>query len=364
MQPGGSVPLVEDGSRLSPSKAFVESVVEEDSGSTLLVVIGVHDEFQEASNELELDVTAERGGRLRLCASGVLLLERCIHRAVDIHKVATPFLGGNDSISRSRGRCGQALWCRRRRRLLVRVPIARQNAEPAAGTDGGILLLPSRTFGGAIFDPTHGSSQVILAWIRDTATSRGWLEDQRVLDYGCGSGVLGLYAIVCGGARSVCAVDLDWRCLAATSANAKENGLHKRVSVALPPQAGRSANFADFFGDFEDEWYTTARESTLTHGQLPSLDVEAEEGGFGCVIVNMRKNALVRNASHLVKICARGGIVVVSGFMVDFEERDVIGAFRTAGLDCDVNLDASRLQDAGDLRVREGYGLFWGRRKA
>jgi ribosomal protein L11 methyltransferase len=58
---------------------------------------------------------------------------------------------------------------------------------------------------------------------------------QRVVDYGCGSGVLGITAAI-KGAKTVICVDNDPQALTATSDNAQRNGVQDRVEVRLPEQ--------------------------------------------------------------------------------------------------------------------------------
>jgi ribosomal protein L11 methyltransferase len=56
------------------------------------------------------------------------------------------------------------------------------------------------------------------------------LADRTVIDYGCGSGILGLAALKLG-ARSVTAVDLDPQALLATRDNALRNGVASQLTV-------------------------------------------------------------------------------------------------------------------------------------
>lgn len=58
-------------------------------------------------------------------------------------------------------------------------------------------------------------------------------QDGEVIDYGCGSGVLGLAAALLG-ARRVTAVDVDAQARAATRANAARNGMADRVRAQAP----------------------------------------------------------------------------------------------------------------------------------
>ncbi|UXH77735.1 50S ribosomal protein L11 methyltransferase [Roseateles amylovorans] len=79
---------------------------------------------------------------------------------------------------------------------------------------------------------THPTTRMCLRWIAHHGTeAAGW---QRVLDYGCGSGIL---AIATGlfGATGIDAVDIDPAAVQATAQNAKDNGV--TLSPALPDAA-------------------------------------------------------------------------------------------------------------------------------
>ncbi|MDE2088994.1 MAG: 50S ribosomal protein L11 methyltransferase [Gammaproteobacteria bacterium] len=77
---------------------------------------------------------------------------------------------------------------------------------------------------------THATTALCLEWL-DQATLHG----QRVIDYGCGSGVLAIAALLLG-ARMAWAVDNDPQALQATRRNAEDNGVVERIAVC-PPEA-------------------------------------------------------------------------------------------------------------------------------
>ena len=54
-----------------------------------------------------------------------------------------------------------------------------------------------------------------------------------VIDYGCGSGILGIAALLLG-ARHVYAVDIDPQAVLATNQNAVRNHVGDRLQVFLP----------------------------------------------------------------------------------------------------------------------------------
>jgi ribosomal protein L11 methyltransferase len=74
----------------------------------------------------------------------------------------------------------------------------------------------------------HPTTALCLDWLERHVTS-----GTTVLDYGCGSGVLALAALVLGAQRAF-AVDNDEQALLATRANASINGVAERLFVGVP----------------------------------------------------------------------------------------------------------------------------------
>jgi ribosomal protein L11 methyltransferase len=72
---------------------------------------------------------------------------------------------------------------------------------------------------------THPTTAMCLEWL-DTLN----LRDKRVLDFGCGSGILSVAALRLG-ARSVTALDIDPQALSATQRNAERNGVARGIEV-------------------------------------------------------------------------------------------------------------------------------------
>ena len=84
-----------------------------------------------------------------------------------------------------------------------------------------ITLDPGLAFGTG----THPTTALCLEWL-DANDVRG----KRVIDYGCGSGILAIAALKLG-AREVYAVDIDPQALLATQANATINAVQDRLRV-------------------------------------------------------------------------------------------------------------------------------------
>ena len=101
--------------------------------------------------------------------------------------------------------------------------------EPPAPAERVIRLDPGQAFGTG----THPTTRMCLRWIatQDAARRAGWT---RVLDYGCGSGVLAIGAAL-HGARGIDAVDIDAAAVDAARANAAANGVS--LSAGGPERA-------------------------------------------------------------------------------------------------------------------------------
>jgi ribosomal protein L11 methyltransferase len=94
--------------------------------------------------------------------------------------------------------------------------------EPPAAARRFIRLDPGLAFGTG----THPTTRMCLRWI-----ARHALSGQRVLDYGCGSGILAIGAAL-HGASSIDAVDIDEAAVTSTQLNAQAN--HVQLQAGLP----------------------------------------------------------------------------------------------------------------------------------
>jgi ribosomal protein L11 methyltransferase len=77
---------------------------------------------------------------------------------------------------------------------------------------------------------THPTTHLCLEWMDGHD-----FNDQQVIDYGCGSGVLGITAAI-KGAKSVSCVDNDPQALIATADNALRNGVQGSIESLAPEQ--------------------------------------------------------------------------------------------------------------------------------
>lgn len=101
-------------------------------------------------------------------------------------------------------------------------------ADPAAVR---IELDPGLAFGTG----THPTTAMCLEWLDSLAGPD--LHGAQVIDYGCGSGILGVAAVKLG-AQRVRAMDIDPQALLATGQNALRNGVAPAISVTDDPTLG------------------------------------------------------------------------------------------------------------------------------
>ncbi len=100
--------------------------------------------------------------------------------------------------------------------------------QPPAAAQRLIRLDPGLAFGTG----THPTTRMCLRWIARQAEAGKPLG--RVLDYGCGSGILAIAAAL-HGATSVDAIDIDPAAVQSTQDNAAANGV--QLNAGLPDQA-------------------------------------------------------------------------------------------------------------------------------
>ena len=172
------------------------------------------------------------------------------------------------------------------RRLVVRPTWLTVEPRP---DDVVIDLDPGMAFGTGL----HPTTRLCLA-ATEVVADRGALRGARVLDVGCGSGILAIAAAKLG-ASSVLGLDSDPIAIEATRANAATNGLGDRIS---------------------------ARE-----GSLPS-----REPAHDVVLANLIASVLIALAQPLRDELRPDGTLVASGIFVDRED-EVRSAFAGAGLD-------------------------------
>jgi ribosomal protein L11 methyltransferase len=102
-------------------------------------------------------------------------------------------------------------------------PTGQEQHEPGTVC---MLLDPGLAFGTG----THPTTALCLEWL-----ARHDLAGKTVIDYGCGSGILAVAAVLLG-ANAAHAVDIDPQALTATLSNAEKNAVQDKIKVYLPEQ--------------------------------------------------------------------------------------------------------------------------------
>jgi len=166
--------------------------------------------------------------------------------------------------------------------------VVRPPWRPYAAAQGErvIELEPGRAFGTGL----HETTRLVAEILAERAPS---LRGTRVLDVGCGSGILSLVALALG-AEAVRAVDVDPDAAAVTRENAERNGLSSRVLADETP-------------------------------------VGALHDRYGAVLANIEAKTLVELAPVLIERVAPGGLLVLSGILATAvapaQVQDVLQAF-------------------------------------
>ena len=100
--------------------------------------------------------------------------------------------------------------------------------KPPQADAVNLMLDPGLAFGTG----THPTTALCLQWLDNCD-----VKDKTVIDYGCGSGILGIAALLLG-AKQVIAIDNDPQALIATQDNARRNNIDSsNITVYLPEDA-------------------------------------------------------------------------------------------------------------------------------
>ncbi len=174
--------------------------------------------------------------------------------------------------------------------------------ERVSAADAVVVWLdPGLAFGTG----THPSTALCLSWLDAHPPL-----DAQVIDYGCGSGVLGIAAAALGAAQ-VHAFDIDPQALTATRENSVANGLEQRLAV---------------------------------HASAASLPA-----GSDLLLANILAAPLCALAPCFGALLRPGGQVVLAGLM-DHETTEVTGAYAPC-------FDVARIAE------RDGWVCLAGRRR-
>lgn len=143
-----------------------------------------------------------------------------------------------------------------------------------------LLLDPGLAFGTG----THPTTALCLEWL-----AQARFDGARVLDFGCGSGILAIAALKLGAGHAL-AYDIDPQALIATRSNAEVNAVSARLQAIEPGAA------------------------------LPAIACDI-------VLANILARPLIELAAHLVQQLAVGGRIVLSGIL-DRQADEVRAAYQ------------------------------------
>jgi ribosomal protein L11 methyltransferase len=161
-------------------------------------------------------------------------------------------------------------------RIVVRPPWEEVETRPG---DVVVTIDPGQAFGTG----THETTRLVLAELDRIVTG-----GERVLDIGCGSGILSIAAVLLGAAQAD-GVDVERESIDATHENAKRNGVERRVKASLTPLA-------------------------------------RVKGTFSLVLANVESRVLVPFAKEITARVAPGGTLILSGLLAD-EEATMLAAY-------------------------------------
>ena len=156
-----------------------------------------------------------------------------------------------------------------------------------------LILDPGLTFGTG----SHATTRLCL-----TALEKVVKEGDRVLDLGCGSGILSIAAL-CLGAKEATAVDIDDKCLTVAYDNAALNGIGK-------------------------DTYTVKVGNVITDEAMRSQ----LGGGYQIVLANIVADVIIALAPMVRSMMAEGGVFLCSG-IIDTRAEEVAEKLREAGLE-------------------------------
>ena len=141
--------------------------------------------------------------------------------------------------------------------------------HPQKKTTNELIIEPKMSFGTG----HHETTKLMM----NTALQIDF-ENKRVLDMGCGTGILGILASHLG-AKDIMAVDIEPWCIENTIENAKRNGCEQFLEARLG-------------------------------------DVDVVSGTYDLIFANINRNTLLRHISQYSQQLQHQGILLLSGFYV------------------------------------------------
>ena len=169
-----------------------------------------------------------------------------------------------------------------------------ERGNPVPNGRTAVYLNPGLTFGTG----SHASTQLCLGLLEQQAAA-----GKKVLDLGCGSGILSIAAL-CLGCDTALGVDIDPKAVDVAYENAELNGI------------GRDR-------------YTVRAGDVLSDGGL--VNELADAGPYEIVLANIVSDVIIPLSAQVDRYLARGGIFLCSG-IIDTRADEVEAALKNNGL--------------------------------
>jgi ribosomal protein L11 methyltransferase len=181
-----------------------------------------------------------------------------------------------------------------------------------------IHIDPGTAFGTGM----HETTQLCIRQLRKYVT-----ETTRLLDVGCGSGILGMLALKFGAAYAV-GTDLDPCAITATHENMGRNGISTDQYEVMIGNVIDDVEVQDKVRRAIVEAAGAARPASRDG----SSEGQAAASGYDIVVANILAEVLVELTPVVAKQLKPGGIYITSG-IIDDKERTVVECVKKAGLD-------------------------------
>ena len=156
-----------------------------------------------------------------------------------------------------------------------------------------LMLDPGLAFGTG----THETTALCLRWMD---AHRDQLAGKSLVDFGCGSGILAVMALL-HGAKEVICVDIDEQAIQATWQNAEKNGVRDGIRVVDPENVDRIKN---------------------QHG----------------VFANILAEPLMAYCETFSQMLSPGGFIILSGILTS-QEQQIVEKYQTQFVDIETEID-------------------------